>query len=456
MKNIWLIAFLFNCSLFLLSAENVFLDRTKLEFYSNWSKELTLGTKLYLPFTEVRFYEKPKDKSITYSLNLNTSSLTKNFPLTIKAGKLGLSGSYARINSPALSSVISPYFSVSKEASILTVQLPSASNYSKNDSLFLQTEFIKINNVIQKLTVNGFLQSEPGKEKVLFYGGGSGLIKIKTGNTTTLSLSGTIYYSPYASPDFSSWFNENKYYKDGNHLCGVFQTGLSSKHFSSLFSVNLYESPFKEIDSIYRYEQSLKFGKNAFNAAIYYNQKDNLLTVNKTTDSSLQIKTGIKKSFSAMWHKPVFFSTGITGFYQDFFLENQQKIKFSAGGKLTTDISNLSLTINAEGLFLQNTTYLKFSLSSFSSTLSYSVFLNFIKPLANVSFVAEPLSSGNWKTSEKLKLSVLFPKNPRINIYSTASFIQKMQENKTSLSVGLSYVQYTRFLNLNLNCNFEF
>ena len=115
MKNIQLIAFLFGLGLIPGAAQGIFAQS-----FDFSKEELTISSKVNLPFLEIRGAVKPS-LDWNYGLSFSSKKLTPKVPVTIKIGNLYGGGSLSKLNSPALYSSLSPFTSSSVKAGGLDV-----------------------------------------------------------------------------------------------------------------------------------------------------------------------------------------------------------------------------------------------------------------------------------------------------------------------------------------------
>ena len=387
MKKINLSFLMLTASIFFLpqklNSKDVSLKQSTLSFYIDSNN--TFGLNIKNPFGE--FHYACQEEKYNFGITA-TSEKFSLFPVTFRTGHLSTTGSLSRLNSPLLSSTVSPFSTGFSEAACITTSLPGNSSFSKPVTLFFQSAVSPKSSTINSIKINSLY--DPQNCQLAFSGLGTfqffqKKLKIKTSVTTG--------FFSYQENTFSSWFSNELYYPQGNHFCSLYQNTLQYKAVSSTVSAGVYETPFSAWSYILRADNKLNLNKFGFNISVLYNPntyKDSVLTSSgKTLSDTLQLKNGIQYKFTTGRSFPVLIKTGIQNFLNINLSQNQHPVKIAAGLQLTTPfyaasltasagfncnssyISNMTLLFDKAAVQFKNTFYFQFAVPSFTYNFTF-------------------------------------------------------------------------------------
>ena len=424
MKNIQLIAFLFNSGVALCG--NCFLHaQTKA---LPVSMDVVPSAKITLPFMEARTAWR-FEPQLQYNYGVLVTA-PKYFGF--KAGNLSAGGSLSKLNSPELSQTVS--WSVAQVKPVqLQASLPQTKTFSKPDSLFVQANIGDKKGTFKQASLNAFWNGQSLTA--------SSDLQVSLGQAANLELCITGGVYPYRQSSQSSWFSTSPPYHAGSHFCAGTQLGILGKPAGALFIINTYESPWGKLLFTWRGETYFKFQHFAFNVAGFLNTNDKVITTSDKELSPLgQIRASAQYHFAAGNKHPVLVKTGV-GAQADINLAEQEHTLKTNGG----------FRITGEKLNVYGGTKMNFGMKSGGSDLGVdftggsmnagvSGFIRQFKPELGTKFSFTPDSKKNkWTFTEKLSLKCGWnDKSGVVQLGADAdiTFTQKNSVNKTDYSFG--------------------
>lgn len=443
MKKIWLIAFVILNGFCLRAEESFWLDKIsgKIYFQDSWDKEKgfsspVIGERLKFHFLEEAFYF--RNSELAYGISFNSDIFNQSFPINLKVGKLSTGGSLSKLNSPILSSSLSPFFNASTSISEITTSLPSSTSFSKSNSLFLQQEFKSPykNYLLSQGKIN-FLIIAPKEEfnDMSLYSYLSSLMikfnKIKSSKFQFCLSSGIV---PFKENISSSWYLpdfKSLYYPKENIFCQNFQLGIQNKISNNSFVISQYENPFGNFYYCFKSENKISFNKTALNFSAFYAPNEFFTSSQKFISTQMQIKTGIQYSFILPLEfkeqfTPLFVKSGIS-FYLDKNFQNQYNAKIGPG----INYSFCKLKGNITAIIGANVAPAlpeTININSFNFSFCNSFLLKSFRPKFDFNYSMTKSSKEIWTYNEKIGLSFAFAKNPAINFNSYLQLSEKEKE----------------------------
>lgn len=425
MKNIFLIAFFFLTAGF-----------NSYALFDWFPDSLVTGEKLDFKFLTLQSSQ--KQNQFNYGVSLCINRLPGNINLNIKTGTLSFADSFSRLNSPALSSSISPFSSVSAKATEIGAYLPSHTSFSNPFSVFTQIDFNLKRST--QLNVNGFFIPDSkafalSTKLDLFKTNAnmSLLTGILSKSQKQFSLSFTTGLFPMETQKETSWVLPYEYFN--SCFLPAFQTQFSfaDKKFSTLNTVNLYVSPFYDLFVNFRSENSVKIGHIKISLSSFYNYSSDYLTPsNKRIDEKLQFKINFLNQKLNKNNK--LFKAGFTAFTDSDLLSLETKIKLCAGTQISckknsfTNYITCNLDLPADSKELSITDFTFYNKNSF--------YFNKWNLKLNESFCFTlPEKSNPWKTSQKISLQLT--KTGTLNICTSGSLEMK-EKNWTDLNTNFT------------------
>jgi len=411
---------------------------------------LTAGGRLKLPFYEIRTYF--LNEKWTFGTSVFTNNFCKKLPFSLKIGKLLPGGNYSKLKSPLLSTSVSPFSSVSESVKYFSCNLPSNSSFDKELSSFFQLDYNgktgKIENskklTLKNLKFAAFYNFEKSNEFAT-----SLYFNCALKNLGTISASYIFGNFLYNQNEFSSWFNNEKFYKEGSHFCSNFQIGLKLSKVFSTVSINVYENPFGKFDHIYKIENKFKFSRFVYNLSCLYNSNSGVITSpDKKINEILELKTGIQYNFSKRMFVPVFFKFGINSYLKFNLADETHALKVGVGiqaNSLLTCVSLIAM-IYAD-LQIPITKSFEFDFTTFSLQLKNPWYFNnftitFVagftySPKEDVKDFDEVISENyflgknngstliGYSTSQKFSINFSYNDNPLLSCSNTFNISQK-------------------------------
>ena len=427
MKNIQLIAFLFGLGLFG-GAPGIFAQT-----------EMINSTKIIIPYFELRGsfltdfskgkvdFEKLK---WNYGVEFSTQKLFPKLKIILRTGNLTGTGS-----------------------------LPQYNSFSAPQSYFGEINW-NVNQVIKKLSFNVLYKSNKENESGTYIS--TALIKLKPLNKATLTFSSTAGVYPYDKRKITNWFNEEKFYHEGRHVCFTNQISVAAVGSSTAFIVNTYQSPFGDFLNTWQTKNTLQLKDFTFDFDAFYNANDEVLTnADKKIKPLLQLDCGGQYKFFTGNKNPYAITTGINSqadinlAQKNHTMKTQGNIYYSGGaakGFLKTGL-NFKLTNEADGI--------KTDFSGGSIESSNSFYIYDFTPTITAKFSFTPDSKKTkWTYTEKIGINFEYEESGR-NITFTnknsISFTQKTgeQKNKIAFTSSLSAKFVFRFCSLLFHLEFQ-
>ena len=438
-------------------------------------EEITVGAKIKLPFCDLRTYF--TQEKWTFGLSLFSNNFCKTFPVVVKIGKLSPGGIYSKLNSPLLSTSVSPFSSVSETVPYFSCNLPGTTTFEKDLSSFFQIDFVG-KKILKKVKLSAFSNLE--QEKEFAFGMYSNLLLNKK---TNLYFSGIIGNFPYEENNQTSWFLDSAYYPKGNHLCGNFQIGVKLPSIYSTFYIGVYENPFGSFNQLYKLENKFKFQKIILNVSSLFNNSKNLLTSSdKTINETLELKIGMQYLFTKHIKVPVFFKTGINSYLKINLAEETHNAKVGVGVQFNSYITSFSAIANCScqittpkgksfnfdfssiSLQLKNVWYFSKIAFNIGTNLSFSpktlideeeyYFLDYAF-LGKV-YGKETFS---YDMSEKVSFNFTYTQMPFVTFANSLSFWQndgKYKKSSFDSSINVKYKIKNLLINLKISVNVNF
>ncbi len=400
----------------------------------------SLQEKLLLPFAEFRSSQNFEKKAANWGAALFTPKKWKNFPCFFKAGNLTPGGGLSKLNTPLLTSNLSPFSLARTEVSTITAALPGLSNYNKTQSFFAELGYYNRKKIFSQSKLNCFFCPEDN------FPAFSAMQTVTLWKNISITAAGTAGFFSYDEKAFSSWFTiSDFYYHEGKHFCLLPQLSLSLPHFNTLFSLATYESPFGKVFSTYKSENIITAGRYTINLSFFYNEHEGLISANETKlKPQLQTRLGIQTKYAVGKRRPVFLKTGLSTYTQANLLQSEKEHKFKTalGAKLQSPLYSFSLSTLAN--FTVNTAerQIKTDFDSVSFLFSNSWYFKKITPGISTGLTLSPEKYyQSLTTSEKIELSAAFCKNPKISVNTSFTFTQKdgvstKQTNTSSISAS--------------------
>ena len=440
MKNIRLIAFLFNVSFSLLGWGKmlVWAEQNKMLL-----EDSTVSGKISFPFMEIRgAVDKPfGEQRYNYGLMLTSKPFSPLFPVTLKAGNLSAGGSLSRLNSPELLQTISAFGQETAKSCELTISLPSDSNFSKPQAVSIQFEtgnkerFLSGTTFYDKATITQSLSFKlmPINQLKLGFCFTGGIYEYKTTNTTAW---------------FMQFFNPL-----GSHLCSNFQFSVSFKNLSSVLTINTYETPQGNFKNTYRIENSLQVKNLLLNVNGYLNYEDKIITsTSKNLSPLLQLQTGAQYKIKLPKLKLTIL-TGINAQTNIILDKKENNSKTALGIKLTgPGFSGYITTNNNFELIYQNKTNYDFTDGNVKGGFAFAIYD--FKTQISTGFYYTTDSKHNWNYSEKLGINFEYSGIPDISWNNSLTLSQK-KENKLSFTSSLNVKAQFRFCSLRVHLEFQ-
>ena len=376
-------------------------------------KNQTCGTRISLPFAEVRFTTREEKKN--YGISLTTRNLVKQAPVEIKYGNLSFSGSLTKLNSPELSNGTSPFSSSILSPLCISASLPGYSSFSKEESYFFQAKLNKINKSPFSFTINMALL--PEYSYPIF----STLISNKFfSNQLSLSAACTAGKFLFEGNDSSSWLLTSPYYVGGEIFASLLQLSAGFKgkttgnSIQTSFMTAFYESPFGPYTNVYRADLKLSLNHlDFFTSAFLNSYKETLTSSEKMLNPDSQFKAGFvtKTPFLSKKSNLWFIKFGLNAYTKINFTENLHPLRINTGLQFSSDITSIALSLSADAKMIsenpdtnlqsleknditfqiKNTWYFK----SFNPALALTVNKNNYRLTINVSNNSQQRINGN-------------------------------------------------------------
>ncbi|MCR5188392.1 MAG: hypothetical protein K6C97_05605 [Treponema sp.] len=272
-----------------------------------------------------------------------------------------------------------------------------------------------------------------------------------------LKLSGqfSLGIFPYEENSISSWFTDQLYYHEGNHLCANYQLSIECGKFQTSFLQGLYENPFSSISSIYRSDSKFSTDRFTFTLSALYNPNTRENTIITSSDkvikncmqfrSSLQYKYRCGKSF------PIFIKNALASYLNLNLEESQQDLKFSAASQFICPFTSTSLLVNVNAnLNTENPYSPSYDFDSATIKLQSSAYIKDFSPGITASITLNPSQSfDSLSISSKFGLNISYSKFPKISGNASISLNHKDGElSSRKLSASLKASFSFKFINV--------
>ena len=310
-----------------------FLRNSRLELY--FDDEQTISQKLIMPMAEIRHATRPGGKE-NFAAAVSTNKYCPRLPFTLRFGTLGAGGALSVLNSPELSSGNSPFSQSSTAPAVLTAPLPSASNFSRQPSVFLQAAIFQPH---FSITANSLFSQENAGP---VYSSKITIPLFKNHLKLSASFLGGSFF--YEKTSANSWFLKEPFHNSGTRECYLFQFSADSKPFQKYSKTNLsfnfsaafYESPFGDFQNVFRSDFAFSSKKIYFFNPLFYNQKHLFTSSEKLLEPAFQTKTGFfynfaSQSLSQIFKRPIFIKVGSNLFCNIKLTESESPFKINFG-----------------------------------------------------------------------------------------------------------------------------
>lgn len=417
-----------------------------------YSYSALFGQKLLLKNFEFKIYEKVPTSTFNATPNFNTPYFGINFlpiqNLKIKAGNLYYSGAISKLNTPTLSTTISPLSNKFLSVTDCVVSLPNSSSYKENLSAYIQYSF-KNKDSLFKQTQFNFLYID-NNSFIL-----SAKTKIYNSIKTKYSIATTIGYFPLDSQKIQKIFkSENFSYK--NIFATNLQLGISSKYYDGIFLANLYKTNFDEVNFSFLLQNKIKIKNFTIYLFNFYTPHKTLITTaSKKINTYSQFKINPQLSIYGSKNN---FKLRI-GF--DFLIEEKEeffaKYGFSTELQTKKTVSKLTFT-SSENKFNPSDFYYKAKNKISIST----VINNSLRPYFFSSFeIANQTDPEKITTTTSLGTNFFIVKNKLSKLSSNIDFITKKQTlNKIQTEIKFLYKINSKLAKINFSLgiasNFSF
>ncbi|MBO4629074.1 MAG: hypothetical protein J5687_03880 [Treponema sp.] len=400
---------------------------------------MTNSTKIIIPYCELRSslltdFSKGKvdfeNLKWNYGIEFSTHDLFPKLKIILRTGNLTGTGS-----------------------------LPQYNSFSSPQSYFGEINWTS-NKIVKKLSINALYKSNNKNESGTFTS--TALIKLKSFNKATLTFSNTAGVYPYDKRKFTSWFNEEKFYHEGRHVCFSNQISLVANGNSTVFIVNTYQSPFGDFLNTWQTKNTLKLKDFTFDFDAFYNANDEVLTnADKKIKPLLQLDFGGQYKFFTGTKNPYAITAGINSqtdinlAQKNHTMKTQGNIYYSGGaakGFFKTEL-NFKLTNEADGI--------KTDFSGGSIESSNSFYIYDFTPTITAKFSFTPDSKKTkWTYTEKIGINFEYEesgKNITFTNKNSISFTQKTgdSKNKIAFTSSLSAKFVFRFCSLLFHLEFQ-
>ena len=449
MKNIRLIAFLFNTALAMLCLGSTMAWADQNNNLPHVTKtEFSATGKISVSFLELKATVKSSGKDKTeynYGMQFTSKPFTPLFPVTIKAGKLTPGGSITRLNSPELSSTINAFGSNSVRIKELQASLPSESSFSKPDSLFTQ---ILVGNNKLNFMAGAFYDSSTLTCNTSFKASPSRKLEL------ALNVTGGIY--PYKQNTRTTWFSEQPFFTRGNHICANGQLFVHVDMLSSLFTVSTYSSPQGIFQNTYRIENTIKFRHFSFNLNAFYNKFDGIITSSGAKLTPLlQVQGGGQYNFSTGTKKPVSVTTGFNAQTDINLNSNIHSAKAAFGVKFNTQGFSGSFTANTDTNIHSQEDGIKVDFDSGSVKAAFGLNIKEVHSQLSATISFSPDSKKEqWYVTQKYGLSFEYGNVLNISNSNTLTLSHK-KENRLTFTSSLTAKAQFRFCSLRVHLEFQ-
>lgn len=257
------------------------------------SYSVKAGSKIVLKGMDLRIFDSSQTckfdddfslKKVQFGADINFLSLF-NIPLEIKAGNLLQGGSVSKMNSPALSSYISPFSNSVSSVSGVEIFLPSLTSSEKpySASASVNLIFKEKESFLKKLNFSAFCDSDLKFVSSVFS-------KFSLGKKKIMQASLNFGFFT-VEKESSSWKSKVFLYPETKIFSANFQWNMTSPVFDSFFSMNIYESPFSEVNFTFSSQNKIKAGLFSFGFQGFFASSDEIITSSgKNLTSLFQLK----------------------------------------------------------------------------------------------------------------------------------------------------------------------
>ena len=463
MKYIQLIAFFFCLGVFwpgalCIHAQSKDISVTLRSDYDFSKQEFLAFTKVNVPFVEARGAV-TNDSRWNYSVGISTQKLFPKLVFSAKAGNLTATGSLSKLNSPALSGSIGAFSNSSLKLSGLEVSHGQYDSFSAAPGYSFEAGYSP-GGIIKQITFDVYYKDK--KDDADGSLTTSAKIRIQPAKKTEISFCTTAGLYPYKKKNITSWFTDEAFYKQGNHICFNNQIFVNAGNCSSLFVIGTYETPFGNFINTWRSENLLKFKHFSFTLNGFYNPNDEVITSSdKKINPLMQFSSGVQYNFITETKVPVKITTGLNTFVElnlaqkNHTLKNALGIKYSAmdfAGLLSFNIST-KLDNSGEGI---NTSFENGSIET-----SNSFYINNFTPKLTTKFTFTPdQNKTKWTFSQRIGLEFEYEMPDQTVTFSNknqVTFTQKTDDskNKIAFTCSLNAKFQFRFCILHVHLEFQ-
>ena len=447
MKNIRLIAFLFWFSIAWCGALCI----------NAQSNEFTGSIKLHVPYVEVRGSVNDKLKW-NYGISLSTQKLFPKLQFTAKAGNLSASGSLSKLNSPALSSSVSAFSPASLRTSALEVSLPQYESFSSVQGYSFFAD-LKPDNMLKQITLGIFYKDEKElKNDCVTASARLRLVPVKKIELTFCSTAG---FYPYKKKNITTWFTQEQYYREGNHICYNNQLSFMCPNFSTLFIMSTYQSPFGNFVNTWRSENLLKINQFSFTLNGFYNPNEEVITSSdKKLKPLLQTSLGGQYSFLTQTKIPVKITTGINTLLELNLSEQNHILKSCFGIRYSSNNFNGLFEINSSFKLVEEQEGINATFTSGAIENSNTFYINDFTTSLSQKFTFTPdAKKTKWTFSQKLGLQMEYEMPRGIMSFSNnnqITFTQKTDDSKNKIAFTSTLTAKFQFRFCTLRVHLEF
>ena len=441
MKNIQLIAFLFVLVMSAGRMSYLFAD----------DKEMTVSlTKINLPYIDVR--GSVKADKWNYGVALSSEKLFNSFVFSFKTGNLSSSGSLSRLNSPALSSTVNAFTSSAPlHAYKLEASLPQYNSFSSPQSYFCEVLWKPgkiVKQVYIDLLYNSAFTSSAG-------------IKLSPWKKTDITFCTTGGLYSYDKKNISTWFSDEKFYSEGEHLCFNNQFSIACGNFSSLFVVSTYISPFGEYLNTWRTENRIRFKRFSFNLNGFYNPNEEVITSSdKKIKPLLQLSGGWEYRFLTETKLPFSITTGFNSKADINLSEKNHTLKAAAGFKYSSYAVAGLITLNINMNLINTEEGINTSFTSGSADVSNTFYINDFTATLKGDFTFTPdAKKTKWTFNEKIGINFDYETPGRKCSFTNknqVTFTQKTDDSKNKIAFTSTLSAKFQFHFCTLRVHLEF
>lgn len=398
MRKIWLIAFLFYISfLKLIAQENPFTS----DYFSETDllNKVSGRIKLEVPYIQAEIFTN-QDK-IIWEADILLGN--KKNALTTKLGNLTFSGSWSNINTPSLSSTITPFGQPNITSSVITANCDNNS-FSKPFAIFSQYSITQINK-------NNFSINALYIPQNKFFAFSSQLLWYQTKSVITknenyekqkqfyMNVSGGLF--PYKELTSDSWFLPQKYYAEDVQKVFSLATGLKDEIYKINFDINYYTTPQNCPALTLQNNILFEIQNYTIGTSIFFNPTINFFTPGTNTIQKLfQLKINIQKESKKSNFLTI--KQGITFYDKYDFAANTNNMQISSGINLSSKEYSGTISSNIKMIIADN-----FSIDSFNIKMTNNFSKKIINFSINLNTIFLPQNNFSyWETQQELTCNV--------------------------------------------------